>query len=261
MLIKKQKKTSIWIFVIIFLVIFYYMLRVTTLVENNNGIWDLEFFSISLNEIYKIATPISFTGKNVTTSFGVAIFALMVCETYRMQNRKNMQENTYGSAEWMNPKDIEKKHDKNFENNMILTKTEYISKNMQISGMNRHVILLGRPGTGKSRYYFKPNILNATGSIIVTDPKGELLRDCGYSLKQKGYTIKVLNLDDKSQSNHYNPIVYVKEMRNFEEMLEDESHNHQIQEDDVMTLINTLMANTKSDNIENTSRRSFLGKS
>ena len=114
----------------------------------------------------------------------------------------------------MSPKDIEKKKDKNFEDNMILTKSEQISKNMQISGMNRHVILLGRPGTGKSRYYFKPNILSATGSIIVTDPKGELLRDCGYSLKKKGYTIKVLNLDDKSQSNHYNPIVYVKETRN-----------------------------------------------
>lgn len=95
MLINKQKKTSIWIFVIIFLVIFYYMLRVTTLVENNNGIWDLEFFSISLNEIYKITTPISVTSKNVTTSLGVAVFALMFYETYRMQNKKNMQENTY----------------------------------------------------------------------------------------------------------------------------------------------------------------------
>ena len=95
MLIKKQKKTSIWILIIIFLVIFYYMLRLTTLVEYNNGIWDLEFFSISLNEIYKITTPISFTSKNVTTSLGVAIFALMVYETYRMQNKKNIQENTY----------------------------------------------------------------------------------------------------------------------------------------------------------------------
>ncbi len=68
------------------------MLRVTTLVEYNNGIWDL---AISLNEIYKITTPISFTSKNVTTSLGVAIFALMVYETYRMQNKKNIQENTY----------------------------------------------------------------------------------------------------------------------------------------------------------------------
>lgn len=106
---------------------------------------------------------------------------------------------------------------------------------------------------GKSRYYFKPNILSATGTIIVTDPKAELLRDCGYSLKQKGYTIKVLNLDEKSESNHYNPFVYVKEARNFNDILGSDE-KHQIQEDDVMSLINTLMANTKSENIENTSR-------
>ena len=115
---------------------------------------------------------------------------------------------------------------------------------------------------GKSRYYFKPNLLNANGnSIIVTDPKAELLRDCGYSLKQKGYTIKVLNLDDKTTSNHYNPLVYIKELKTFDEVLEDTSPHHKIQEDDVMTLINTLMANTKSENIENTSGDPFWEKS
>jgi len=77
----------------------------------------------------------------------VAIFALMVYETYRMQNKRNVQENTYGSAEWRTSKDIENKRDKVFENNMILSQTEFISKNMKKSGMNRHVILLGRPGT------------------------------------------------------------------------------------------------------------------
>ena len=69
---------------------------------------------------------------------------------------------------------------------------------------------------------------------------GELLRDCGSSLKKKGYTIKVLNLDEKSHSNHYNPIVYVKKQETFYDVLEYED-NHQIQEDDVMTLINTLI--------------------
>lgn len=112
---------------------------------------------------------------------------------------------------------------------------------------------------GKSRYFFKPNILNATGTIIVTDPKAELLRDCGYSLKQKGYTIKVLNLDDKSHSNHYNPFVYIKEARTFNEVLGYSDSNHQIQEDDVMSLINTLMLNTKSENIQNTSGDPFWG--
>ena len=88
-----------------------------------------------------------------------------------------------------------------------------------------------------------------------------MLRDCGYSLKKKGYTIKVLNLDDKSASNHYNPLVYVKEIKTSDKVLNDKNDIHNIQEDDVMTLISTLMANTKSENIENTSRRSILGAS
>ena len=71
------------------------MLRVTTLVELNNGNWSFEIFSTGLNELYKITTPISFTINNIVTSIGVAIFVLMLYETYKMQNKKNIQENTY----------------------------------------------------------------------------------------------------------------------------------------------------------------------
>ena len=149
MLIKKTKKSSSTIIVIILLIIFYYMLRVTTLVEQNNGIWSLEILTISLNNLYKISTPLMLSGKNLAISVGVVFFCFMVYETYHMQNKKNIQENSYGSAEWCSPKDIKNKRDKIFENNMILTQTELISKNMKISGMNRHVILLGRPGTRK----------------------------------------------------------------------------------------------------------------
>lgn len=84
-----------------------------------------------------------------------------------------------------------------------------------------------------------------------------MLRDCGYSLKKKGYTIKVLNLDDKSQSNHYNPYFYIKEAPTFDEVLGITNPNHQIQEDDVMTLINTLMVNTKVEGIDNTTGDPF----
>lgn len=149
MLIKKTKKSSSTIIVIILLIIFYYMLRVTALVEQNNGIWSLEILTISLNDLYKISTPLMLSGKNLAISVGVVFFCFMVYETYRMQNKKNIQENSYGSAEWCSPKDIKNKRDKIFENNMILTQTELISKNMKISGMNRHVVLLGRPGTRK----------------------------------------------------------------------------------------------------------------
>jgi len=154
MLVKKNKKTSVLFLFIVFIIIFYYMLRVTTLVDANNGVWKLEFFTVALNEIYKINTPIAFSSKNLGISLGVSFFMLMVYETYRMQNKKNIQEDTYGSAEWKTPEDIAKKRDKNFENNIILTQTELISKNMKTSGMNRHIILLGRPGTREISLFF-----------------------------------------------------------------------------------------------------------
>lgn len=154
MLVKKKQKTPILLLLIIFILIFYYMLRVMTLVDANNGTWNLEFFTIALNELYKLNTPIAFTSKNLVTAMGVSFFVFMIYETYRIQNKKNIQENTYGSAEWRNPKDIATKRDKNFENNIILTQTELISKNMKTSGMNRHIVLLGRPGTRKISLLF-----------------------------------------------------------------------------------------------------------
>lgn len=154
MLVKKNKKNSYVVIVLVFIIIFYYMLRVTTLVDANNGIWELEYFTIALNELYKLNTPITFTSKNLVTAVGVSFFMLMVYETYKMQNKKNIQENTYGSAEWKSPEDISKKRDKDYANNMILTKTELVSKNMKTSGMNKHVVLLGRPGTRQVQIFF-----------------------------------------------------------------------------------------------------------
>ena len=154
MLVKKKQKTPLLLLLVIFVIIFYYMLRVTTLVDANNGVWNLEFFTIALDELYKLNTPLSFTSKNLVIALGVSFFAFMLYETYRMQNKKNIQEDTYGSAEWKKPEDIASKRDKNFENNIILTQTELVSKNMKISGMNRHIILLGRPGTRQVKVFF-----------------------------------------------------------------------------------------------------------
>lgn len=130
------------------------MLRVTTLVSSNGGNWDFEYFSKSLNELYVLNTPLDLQIKNIAISGGVAFFIFMIYETYKLQNKRNVQESTYGSAEWVNPKEVLDKRDSEFENNMILTETELISKNMQISKMNRHVILLGRPGTRKISLLF-----------------------------------------------------------------------------------------------------------
>ena len=154
MLVKRKQKKSYLVIILSLFVVFYYMLRVTTLVDLNGDMWKLEYFTIALNELYKIGTPLALTSKNLVTALGVSFFVLMVYETYRMQNKKNIQENTYGSAEWKTSKDIEKKRDKTFENNIILTESEFVSKNMKISGMNRHVVLLGRPGTRKIKILF-----------------------------------------------------------------------------------------------------------
>ena len=173
----------------------------------------------------------------------------MIVYTYLSQNKKNIQEDTHGSSEWEEPKKTKPFCEKELCKNQIFTSTEMFAKNMKISKRNRHVILVGKPGCGKSRYYFKPNILNADGeTFIITDPKGELLRDCGMSLVNKGYDIRVLNLVDKWKSDHFNPLMYIKKIKKY---TNDETEGEDwIAEDDVMTLINTLMLNTKSETIE-----------
>ena len=149
------------------------------------------------------------------------------------QNKKNIQENTHGSSEWEEPKNTLEFRDKDLIKNQIFTSTEMFAKDMKVSKRNRNVILLGRPGTGKSRYYFKPNILNADGeTIIITDPKGELLRDCGMSLINKGYDIRVLNLVEKWKSDHFNPLLYIKKINRY--VSEDSEGEEWIAEDDVM---------------------------
>ena len=252
MIVKKEKKQSPIIPILIILLVSYVALKFLTCLDNNDGSFSSEMLSTFSDDVLKFWQPINFTVKNIAISLSCGAFGWAVWETLRLQNKKNMQENTYGSAEWQDSSVLAAKKDKNIQDNIILTKTEQVSKNSRKSGMNRHILVVGRPGTGKSRYFFKPNILNATGSLVITDPKGELLRDCGANLVRQGYSIKVLNLDDMSSSNHYNPFHY---LRKKVEMVTDEKtgelvKQERLEEDDVMTLINVIMQNTKSDQIE-----------
>lgn len=225
--------------------------------------------SLSMEALQKITTfkellnfkAFVFTGQTISYSGMGALATLIFFYTSQQNNKRNVDGNTYGTAEWANPKELDKFKDKKIENNIILTKTEQVSRNMGKSKRNRNIVLLGRPGTGKSRYFFKPNILNAEGTIVVTDPKGELLRDCGYSLRQKGYTIKVLNLDEKYKSNKYNPLLYIKKIPKEAMPIElvDTWTEKTIAEDDVMSLIDVIFKNTKGD-IDSTTGDPFWEK-
>lgn len=258
MIIKKGKKRNIIIILIVMIVASYYALRVSSLIEIT-GKFEFVYLTEVLDKLYVITTPVIFNSKTITASLFVGIFSWLIMESIISQNKKNLQEDTYGSAEWENPKLTKKYCDEELEKNQIFTATEMFSKNMKVSKRNRHLVLVGRPGCGKSRYYFKVNLLNADGeTLIVTDPKGELVRDCGMSLINLGYDIRVLNLVDKSKSDHFNPLMYIKKInKTIDNSLETQEW---IAEDDVMTLINTIMLNTKSETIESNTGDPFWEK-
>lgn len=258
MIVKKGKKRNIIIVLIVMIVASYYALRVSSLIEIT-GKFEFIYLTEVLDNLYVITTPVIFNSKTIATSLFVGIFSWLIMESIISQNKKNLQEDTYGSAEWENPKLTKKYCDEELEKNQIFTATEMFSKNMKVSKRNRHLVLVGRPGCGKSRYYFKVNLLNADGeTLIVTDPKGELVRDCGMSLINLGYDIRVLNLVDKSKSDHFNPLMYIKKInKTIDNSLETQEW---IAEDDVMTLINTIMLNTKSETIESNTGDPFWEK-
>ena len=136
----------------------------------------------------------------------------------------------YGSARWGTPKDIEPFMAPKFEDNIILTKTERLMMSNRPpdpkNARNKNVLVVGGSGSGKTRFFCKPNIYSANCSYLITDPKGELLRAAGNLLAAQGYEVRVFNLIDPSQSDGYNPFSYI--------------HS----EKDVLTLIDNLIKNT-----------------
>ena len=148
--------------------------------------------------------------------------------------RKNIE---YGSARWGKPADIEPYIDPNFENNVILTQTERLTmesrpKDPKIA-RNKNVLIIGGSGSGKTRFWLKPNLMQCHSSYVITDPKGTVLLECGKLLQKKGYRIKVLNTINFTKSQHYNPFAYI--------------HS----EKDILKLVTTLIANTKGEGKSN----------
>ena len=139
----------------------------------------------------------------------------------------------YGSARWGTQKDIEPFEDPVFANNVILTRTERLMmgnrpKN-QANARNKNVLVVGGSGSGKTRFWLKPNLLQCHSSYVVTDPKGSIVVECGNALLKNGYKLKILNTINFKKSMHYNPFAYV--------------HS----EKDILKLVTTLMTNTKGE--------------
>ena len=171
----------------------------------------------------------------------VTAFIFRLILYYKVKNAKKFRHGEeYGSARWGNQKDIEPFVDPIFENNIILTETERLTMNSRPKtpkyARNKNVIVIGGSGSGKTRFYVKPNLMQMTDrvSYVVTDPKGTIIVECGKMLVNGGYRIKVLNTINFKKSMHYNPFHYIR------------------REKDILKLVNTIIANTKGEGEKST---------
>lgn len=147
--------------------------------------------------------------------------------------RKYRKNREYGSARWGTCEDIAPYIDPVFQKNVILTQTERLTMNNRPrdpqTARNKNVLVVGGSGSGKTRFFIKPNLMQCHSSYVVTDPKGSVVVECGRLLQRKGYRIKILNTINFRKSHHYNPFAYI--------------HS----EKDILKLVSCLMANTKGE--------------
>ena len=166
---------------------------------------------------------------------GIGIGAALRLAVYiKGKNAKNFRHNReYGSARWGKREDIEPYIDPNFQNNVILSQTERLTMNSRPTNpkyaRNKNVLVVGGSGSGKTRFFIKPNILQMHSSYVVTDPKGTVVNEVGNALVKNGYRMKIFNTINFKKSMHYNPFAYVHD------------------EKDILKLVTTLIANTKGE--------------
>ena len=212
-------------------------------------------FATNLGEAWRLAEGADFSAKllgffstfsvalsNPLPSFhpsdllvGIACGGMMRLAVYlKGKNAKKYRHNVeYGSARWGTAKDIEPFMAPKFEDNIILTKTERLMMSNRpknpANARNKNVLIIGGSGSGKTRFWLKPNLLQMHSSYVVTDPKGSIVIECGNALLKHGYNIKIFNTINFRKSMHYNPFAYI--------------HS----EKDILKLVTTLIANTKGD--------------
>ncbi len=165
---------------------------------------------------------------------GFAILMLILFIWDKRENKKKYRHRVeFGSARWGTRKDIEPYIDPVFENNVILSESEMLTMNSRPSNpkyaRNKNVLVIGGSGSGKTRFFIKPNLLQMHSSYVVTDPKGLLLPETGMALYKNGYRIKVFNTINFAKSQHYNPFQYIRS------------------EKDILKMVNVLMMNTKGE--------------
>ncbi|WP_050618699.1 VirD4-like conjugal transfer protein, CD1115 family [Intestinimonas massiliensis (ex Afouda et al. 2020)] len=166
---------------------------------------------------------------------GAVGFRLLIY--FKSKNAKKFRrDEEYGSARWGTEKDIKPFVDPKFENNVILTKTEFLTMNTRpknpANARNLNACIIGSSGSGKTRFWLTPQLLQAHSSYVCVDPKGGVLSQVGAFLQRRGYQVKVFNSIDFSKSMHYNPLSYI--------------HN----EADILKFVDTLIANTKGEGKE-----------
>ena len=170
---------------------------------------------------------------DIIMGIGTAVLIKFIVYTKGKNAKKFRQGKEYGSARWGNRKDIEPYMDENFQNNILLTKTERLSMNGRPSNpkyaRNKNVLVIGGSGSGKTRFYVKPNLMQMHSSYCVTDPKGTIVLECGKMLEDNGYEIRILNTINFKKSMKYNPFSYI--------------HS----EKDILKLVQTIIANTKGE--------------
>ena len=215
----------------------------------------IALFATKLGQAWRLAPGMDFSGKalrlmegfaaafqSALPSFhpidlcvGVAAALLVRLAVYvKGKNAKKFRKNLeYGSARWGKPEDIAPYVDPKFENNVILTQTERLMMSNRPkdpkTARNKNVLVVGGSGSGKTRFFIKPNLMQLHSSYVVTDPKGSIAVECGKLMLRNGYKVKIFNSINFKKSHHYNPFAYI--------------HS----EKDILKLVTTLIANTKGD--------------
>lgn len=170
---------------------------------------------------------------DILTGIVVAAIIKFIIYTKGKNAKKFRQGKEYGSARWGNKKDIEPYVDEKFQNNILLTQTERLTMNGRPANpkyaRNKNVLVIGGSGSGKTRFYVKPNLMQMHSSYCITDPKGTIVLECGKMLEDNGYEIKILNTINFKKSMKYNPFAYLRS------------------EKDILKLVQTIIANTKGE--------------